>query len=88
MNKINILKTLASEGALKYPELKALAGYKERRHRGIFLEHMLQLLRKSKIALNKSDRTYSIKNSKCKNESIVSSKRLIIWGQEVCTWYQ
>ncbi len=88
MNKINILKTLASKGSLNYSELKSLAGYKSRKHRGIFLEHMLQLLRKSKIALNKSDRTYSIKNSKCKNESIVSSKRLIIWRQEVCTWYQ
>ncbi len=29
MNKIDILKTLESKGALKYPELKSLAGYKK-----------------------------------------------------------
>ena len=59
MNKIDILKTLASKGALKYPALKALTGF-TREDRGLFVEYTLQLLRQSKISLNKSDRTYSI----------------------------
>jgi len=60
MNKIDILKTLESKGALKYPELRALSGFGRRENGWLFTEYTLNLLRKSQISLNKSKKTYSI----------------------------
>ena len=60
MNKIDILKTLESKGALKYPELRVLSGFGRRENGWLFTEYTLNLLRKSQISLNKSKRTYSI----------------------------
>ena len=61
-DRIDILKTLTSKDALKYPELKSLAGYVSRKHGSMFVEHMRKLLRQSLISLNKHERTYSITN--------------------------
>jgi len=36
MNKIDILKTLESKGALKYPELRALSGFGRRENGWLF----------------------------------------------------
>ena len=58
--RIDVLKTLASKGALSYSELKSLAGYKGREHHGLFAEIMLKVMRQSLVSLNKHDRTYSI----------------------------
>ncbi len=49
MNKIDILKTLESKGALKYPELRALSGFGRRENGWLFTEYTLNLLRKSQI---------------------------------------
>jgi len=59
-NRIDILKTLTSKDALKYSELKSLAGYRSRKNGSMFVEHLIKLLRQSLISLNKHERTYSV----------------------------
>ena len=61
-DRINILKTLTSKDALKYSELKSLAGYESRKHSLMFCEHLIKLLRQSLVSLNRHKRTYSITN--------------------------
>lgn len=61
-NRIDILRILNSQGPLTYSELKALAGFKSKKESGKFAYHLRKLLRQSLVALNKSERRYTITN--------------------------
>jgi len=61
-NRIDILRILNSKGPLTYSELKSLAGFKSKKERGKFAYHLRKLLRQSLVALNKSERRYTITN--------------------------
>lgn len=61
-NRIDILRILNSKGPLTYSELKALAGFKSKKESGKFAYHLRKLLRQSLVALNKSERRYTITN--------------------------
>ncbi len=61
-NRIDILKILNSKGPLTYSELKSLAGFKSKKESGKFAYHLRKLLRQSLVALNKSERRYTITN--------------------------
>jgi len=47
-DRINILKTLTSKDALKYSELKSLAGYESRKHSLMFCDTFLIFYHDSK----------------------------------------
>jgi ribonucleoside-triphosphate reductase len=47
---------------LTYSELKSLAGFKSKKESGKFAYHLRKLLRQSLVALNKSERRYTITN--------------------------
>jgi ribonucleoside-triphosphate reductase len=53
---------LNSKGPLTYSELKSLAGFKSKKESGKFAYHLRKLLRQSLVALNKSERRYTITN--------------------------
>jgi len=59
-NRIDILEILNSTRSQTYSELKFLAGFKSKKESGKFLCHLLELLRQSLVALNKSERRYKI----------------------------
>src|SRR5438105_9652311 len=61
-NRIDILRILNTKGPLTYSELKALAGFKSKKESGKFAYHLRKLLRQSLVALNKSERRYTITN--------------------------
>src|SRR3970040_468140 len=61
-NRIDILRILNSKGPLTYSELKSLAGFKSKKESGKFAYHLRKLLRQSLLALNKSERRYTITN--------------------------
>ena len=61
-NRIDILRILHSKGPLTYSELKSLAGFKSKKESGKFAYHLRKLLRQSLVALNKSERRYTITN--------------------------
>ena len=61
-NRIDILRILNSKGPLTYSELKSLAGLKSKKESGKFAYHLRKLLRQSLVALNKSERRYTITN--------------------------
>lgn len=61
-NRIDILRILNSKGPLTYSELKAHAGFKSKKESGKFAYHLRKLLRQSLVALNKSERRYTITN--------------------------
>ena len=61
-NRIDILRILNSKGPLTYSELKSLAGFKSKKESGKFAYHLRILLRQSLVALNKSERRYTITN--------------------------
>ena len=61
-NRIDILRILYSKGPLTYSELKSLAGFKSKKESGKFAYHLRKLLRQSLVALNKSERRYTITN--------------------------
>ncbi len=61
-NRIDILRILNSKGPLTYSELKGLAGFKSKKESGKFAYHLRKLLRQSLVALNKSERRYTITN--------------------------
>ena len=61
-NRIDILRILNSKGPLTYSELKSLAGVKSKKESGKFAYHLRKLLRQSLVALNKSERRYTITN--------------------------
>lgn len=61
-NRIDILRILNAKGPLTYSELKALAGFKSKKESGKFAYHLRKLLRQSLVALNKSERRYTITN--------------------------
>ena len=61
-NRIDILRILNSKGPLTYSELKSLAGFKSKKESGKFAHHLRKLLRQSLVALNKSERRYTITN--------------------------
>ena len=61
-NRIDILRILNSKGQLTYSELKSLAGFKSKKESGKFAYHLRKLLRQSLVALNKSERRYTITN--------------------------
>jgi len=61
-NRIDILRILNSKGPLTYSELKSLAGFKSKKECGKFAYHLRKLLRQSLVALNKSERRYTITN--------------------------
>jgi len=61
-NRIDILRILNSKGPLTYSVLKSLAGFKSKKERGKFAYHLRKLLRQSLVALNKSERRYTITN--------------------------
>ena len=61
-NRIDILRILNSKGHLTYSELKSLAGFKSKKESGKFAYHLRKLLRQSLVALNKSERRYTITN--------------------------
>ena len=61
-NRIDILRILNSKGPLTYSELKSLAGFKSKKESGKFAYHHRKLLRQSLVALNKSERRYTITN--------------------------
>ena len=56
------LRILNSKGPLTYSELKSLAGFKSKKESGKFAYHLRKLLRQSLVALNKSERRYTITN--------------------------
>ena len=61
-NRIDILRILNSKGPLTYSELKSLAGFKSKKESGKFAYHLRKLLRQSLVALDKSERRYTITN--------------------------
>ncbi len=61
-NRIDVLRILNSKGPLTYSELKSLAGFKSKKESGKFAYHLRKLLRQSLVALNKSERRYTITN--------------------------
>ena len=61
-NRIDILRILNSKGPLTYSELKSLAGFKSKKESGKFAYLLRKLLRQSLVALNKSERRYTITN--------------------------
>jgi len=61
-NRIDILRILNSKGPLTYSELKSLAGFKSKKESGKFAYHLRKLLRQSLVALNKSERRYTLTN--------------------------
>ena len=61
-NRIDILRILNSKGPLTYSELKSLAGFKSKKESGKFAYQLRKLLRQSLVALNKSERRYTITN--------------------------
>jgi ribonucleoside-triphosphate reductase len=61
-NRIDILRILNSKGPLTYSELKALAGFKSKKESGKFAYHLRKLLRQLLVALNKTERRYTITN--------------------------
>ncbi len=61
-NRIDILRILNSKGPLTYSELKSLAGFKSKKESGKFAYHLRKLLRQSLVALNRSERRYTITN--------------------------
>jgi len=61
-NRIDILRILNSKGPHTYSELKSLAGFKSKKESGKFAYHLRKLLRQSLVALNKSERRYTITN--------------------------
>jgi len=61
-NRIDILRILNSKGPLTYSELKSLAGFKSKKESGKSAYHLRKLLRQSLVALNKSERRYTITN--------------------------
>jgi ribonucleoside-triphosphate reductase len=61
-NRIDILRILNTKGPLTYSELKALAGFKSKKESGKFAYHLRKLLRQLLVALNKSERRYTITN--------------------------
>ncbi len=61
-NRIDILRILNSKGPLTYSELKSMAGFKSKKESGKFAYHLRKLLRQSLVALNKSERRYTITN--------------------------
>ena len=61
-NRIDILRILNTKGPLTYSELKSLAGFKSKKESGKFAYHLRKLLRQSLVALNKSERRYTITN--------------------------
>jgi len=61
-NRIDILRILNSKGPLTYSEPKSLAGFKSKKESGKFAYHLRKLLRQSLVALNKSERRYTITN--------------------------
>ena len=64
-NRIDILRILNSKGPLTYSELKALAGFRSKKESGKFAYHLRKLLRQSLVALNKSERRYTVTNPCC-----------------------
>jgi len=73
-NRIDILRILNSKGPLTYSELKSLAGFKSKKESGKFAYHLRKLLRQSLVALNKSERRYTITNL---GKLVLSLARLI-----------
>src|SRR5919198_5742332 len=61
-NRIDILRILNSKGPLTYSELKSLAGFKSKKESGKFAYHLRKLLRQLLVALNKTERRYTITN--------------------------
>src|ERR671916_1514356 len=61
-NRIDILRILNAKGPLTYSELKALAGFKSKKESGKFAYHLRKLLRQLLVALNKTERRYTITN--------------------------
>src|ERR687888_1930629 len=61
-NRIDILRILNTKGPLTYSELKALAGFKSKKESGKFAYHLRKLLRQLLVALNKTERRYTITN--------------------------
>lgn len=61
-NRIDILRILNSKGPLTYSELKSHAGFRSKKESGKFAYHLRKLLRQSLVALNKSERRYTITN--------------------------
>jgi ribonucleoside-triphosphate reductase (formate) len=53
---------LNAKGPLTYSELKALAGFKSKKESGKFAYHLRKLLRQLLVALNKTERRYTITN--------------------------
>src|SRR3970282_2916963 len=61
-NRLEVLRILNSKGPLSYSELKTLSGFKSKKESGKFAYHLRKLLRQSLVALNKSERRYTITN--------------------------
>src|ERR1044072_5237197 len=61
-NRIDILRILNAKGPLTYSELKALEGFKSKKESGKFAYHLRKLLRQLLVALNKTERRYTITN--------------------------
>ena len=74
-NRIDILRILNSKGPLTYSELKSLAGFKSKKESGKFAYHLRKLLRQSLVALNKSERRYTITNRKVSPQSSKTNRR-------------
>ena len=61
-NRIEILRILKTKGPLTYSELKAHAGFRSKKESGKFAYHLRKLHRQSLVALNKSERIYTVTN--------------------------
>jgi ribonucleoside-triphosphate reductase (formate) len=61
-NRIDILRILNAKGPLTYSELKSLAGFRSKKESGKFAYHLRKLLRQLLVALNKTERRYTITN--------------------------
>ena len=83
-NRIDILRILNSKGPLTYSELKSLAGFKSKKESGKFAYHLRKLLRQSLVALNKSERRYTITNL---GKLVLSLARQIEERSIICLLY-
>jgi len=61
-NRIDILEILNSAKSQTYSELKSQSGFKSRNQSGKFAYYLRKLLRQSLVALNRSERRYTITN--------------------------
>lgn len=61
-DRIDILRILNLKGPLSYSDIKSMAGFLSKKESGKFAYHLRKLLRQSLVALNRTERRYTVTN--------------------------